>query len=102
MKRRFILAPEAARDLARIWRYLKKESSRETADRVESVIRSKFVYLADFRGAGHWRRDLTSADVRFFSVYSYLIVYRPETKPLEIVCILHGSRDVAGILSERL
>jgi plasmid stabilization system protein ParE len=42
MKRRFAVAPEAARDLARIWRYLKKESSRETADRVESVIRGKF------------------------------------------------------------
>lgn len=101
MKPRYTLAPEAARDLVEIWRYLKKESSQETADRVESVIRSKFVYLADFPGAGHWRRDLTSAEVRFFSVYSYLIVYRPETKPLEIVSILHGSRDVAGVLSER-
>jgi len=45
---------------------------------------------------------LTSAGVRFFSVYSYLIVYRPETKPLQVVTILHGSRDVAGILSEGL
>ncbi len=81
---------------------MKKESSRETADRVESIIRSKFVYLAQFQGAGHWRRDLTSADVRFISVYSYLIVYRPETKPLEVVSILHASRDVAGILSDRL
>jgi hypothetical protein len=26
---------------------------------------------------------------------------RPESKPLEIVSVLHGSRDVAGILSER-
>lgn len=59
MKRRYILAPEAARDLAEIWRYLQKESDRETADRIESVIRSKFVYLADFPGAGHWRQDLT-------------------------------------------
>jgi len=101
MKPRYTLAPEAARDLVEIWRYLKKESGQETADRVESVIRSKFVYLADFPAAGHWRRDLTSAEVRFFSVYSYLIVYRPETKPLEIVSILHGSRDVAGVLTER-
>jgi antitoxin ParD1/3/4/toxin ParE1/3/4 len=101
MKRRYTLAPEAARDLVEIWRYVKKESSQETADRVESVIRSKFAYLAEFPGAGHWRRDLTSAEVRFFSVYSYLIVYRPESRPLEIVSILHGSRDVAGILRER-
>jgi len=29
-------------------------------------------------------------------------VYRPETKPLQIVAILHGHRDVAKILPERL
>ena len=44
MKRRYILAPEAARDLVQIRRYLKKESNQGTADRVESVIRSKIVY----------------------------------------------------------
>jgi plasmid stabilization system protein ParE len=102
MKRRYVLAPEAARDLVQIWRYVKRESGKEAADRVESVIRTKFVYLADFPGAGHWRHDLTSADVRFFSVYSYLIVYRPETKPPQVVSILHGSRDVPGILIERV
>lgn len=101
MNRRFILAPGAVRDLAQIWRYIKKKSSRETADRVESVIRAKFVYLADLPHAGHWRRDLTDAPVRFFSVYSYLIVYRPETTPLQIVAILHGARNVEAILSEQ-
>jgi plasmid stabilization system protein ParE len=40
----------AARDLVGIWRYLRNESSEETADRVESVIRDKFVYLAEFPG----------------------------------------------------
>ncbi len=100
MTRRYLLAPQAARDLVQIWRYVKREVSREAADRVESVIRSKCVYLASFPDAGHWRPDLTSAAVRFFSVYSYLIVYRPETQPIQVVTILHGSRDVAGILSE--
>ena len=47
MKRRYILAPQAARDLVEIWSRLEKESSRDTADRVESVIRGKFAYLAD-------------------------------------------------------
>ena len=102
MKRRFVLAPQAARDLVDIWRYIRKESSEETADRVESVIREKFVYLADFPGGGHSRGDLTDAAVRFFSVYSYLIVYRPDTRPLQIVTILHGSRDVFKLLKKRL
>ena len=102
MKRRYVLAPQAARDLADIWRYIRQESSRETVDRVEAVIRSKFAYLADFPNAGHWRRDLTEAAVRFFSVYSYLIIYRPETKPLQIVSLLHGHRDVPNVLPERM
>lgn len=102
MKRRYVLAPQAARDLVQIWRYIKKESSPETADRVESAIRNKCVYLAEFPNGGHWRRDLTSADVRFLSVFSYLIVYRPETKPIEIVAILHAHRDVAATLTKRV
>jgi hypothetical protein len=40
--------------------------------------------------------------VKFFPVYSYLIVYRPATKPLQIASILHGRRDVAGLLKDRL
>ena len=102
MKQRYIVAPQAARDLIDIWRYLKKESSEETADRVESVIRSKFLFLASFPNAGHWRRDLTAAHVRFLPVYSYLVVYRPETKPLQVVAILHSRRDIAKLLNKRL
>ena len=70
MKRRYVLAPDAAGDLVQIWRYLKKESNQETADRVESVIRGKLISLADFSNAGHLRTDLTSAPVRFIAVYS--------------------------------
>jgi len=71
------------------------------ADRVEAVIKEQIVFLARNPGAGHWRRDLTNEAVRFFPVYSYLIVYRPETKPLQVVAILHGRRDVDGILKKR-
>lgn len=42
MKRRYILAPQAARDLVNIWRHIRKKSSQETANRVESVIRDKY------------------------------------------------------------
>ena len=102
MKPRYVLAPQAARDLVGIWRYIRKERSQETADRMESIIRSKFLYLADFPNARHCRHDLTAAEVRFFSVYSYLIVYRPETKPIQIIAIVHAHRDVAKILVKRL
>lgn len=99
---RYVLAPEAALDLVQIWRYIKKQTSVEIADRVESVIRDKIVFLAGSPGAGHWRKNLTDERVKFFPVYSYLIVYRPDTKPLQVVSILHGRRDVEQILKDRL
>jgi toxin ParE1/3/4 len=102
MKRRYLLAPEAALDLVEIWRYIKKQSSVEMADRVESVIRDRTVFLAANPEAGHWRKNLTDQAVKFFPVYSYLIVYRPETTPLQIVSVLHGRRDMEQLLQDRL
>jgi|ERR1700719_3317720 len=102
MKARFVLAPQAAEDLVGIWRYIKNQSSVAMADHVESVIRDKFAFLSDTPEAGHPRRNLTNEKVKFFPVYSYLIVYRPATKPLQIVAILHGRRDVEQVLQDRL
>ena len=102
MSRRYVLAPEAALDLVQIWRYIKKNASLQMADRIESVIRDKIVYLAERPGRGHWRKDLTNEPLKFFPIYSYLIVYRPETSPLQVVGILHGRRDVEEILKDRL
>jgi antitoxin ParD1/3/4/toxin ParE1/3/4 len=102
MKRRYVLAPEAALDLVQIWRYLKKESSAKIADRVEATIRDQIISLAKSPGIGHWRKDLTDEPVKFFPVYSYLIVYRPDTKPLHVVAILQGRRNVEQILRDRL
>jgi len=81
MSVRYVLAPQAAIDLVEIWRYIKEQSSLAIADRVETAIREKFAFFAQTPGAGHRRKDLTDADVSFFPVYSYLIVYRPETTP---------------------
>ncbi|MGA9528938.1 MAG: type II toxin-antitoxin system RelE/ParE family toxin [Terriglobales bacterium] len=100
MSVRYVLAPEAALDLVQIWRYIKKQSSVKVAGRVESVIRERIVFLARTPGAGHWSKHLTDEPVKFFPVYSYLIVYRPETKPLQVASILHG-RDVERILKSR-
>jgi plasmid stabilization system protein ParE len=44
MSVRYVLAPEAARDLAHIWRYIKQQSSMGMADHVESVIRDKIIF----------------------------------------------------------
>jgi plasmid stabilization system protein ParE len=46
-------------------------------------IRTALNLLASQPGAGHVREDLTSRPVKFLPVYSYLIVYDPEAKPVK-------------------
>ncbi|MDR3720170.1 MAG: type II toxin-antitoxin system RelE/ParE family toxin [Candidatus Acidoferrales bacterium] len=102
MSVRYILAPQAALDVFEIWQYVKEQTSVTIADRVESAIRERMAFLAENPGAGHHRKDLTEADVKFFPVYSYLIVYRPETKQFNRVgrmpriMIVGESRSLVG------
>jgi antitoxin ParD1/3/4/toxin ParE1/3/4 len=49
-------------------------------------------------GMGHFREDLADTRHRFFLVYSYLIVYRFQTKPIQVIRVLHASRDIQEIL----
>lgn len=98
----YVLAPDAASDLFQIWHYLKREASSEVPDRMEAVTRSRMVLLANNPGLGHFRRDLTEKSVKFFRVYLWLIIYRPEPHPLQIASVLHASRDVSKILGRRI
>jgi plasmid stabilization system protein ParE len=50
------------------------------------------------------RQDITALPVRFWTITkfpSYVIVYRPETVPLQVVAILHGKRDLKEVLEKR-
>ena len=47
---------------------------------------------------GHGREDLTDQPVLFWPVGAYSIIYRPETMPLEVVRVLHGSRDIPSLV----
>ena len=55
--------------------------------------------LASRPGIGHLRQDLTPLPVKFWPVFSYLIVYDPAARPLAVVRVFHGRQDVAAILS---
>ena len=92
-----ILSPEARNDLHEIWEFIAVDSI-DAADRVISEIEEACNKLSEMPGLGHQRSDLTDKPLRFWTVRSYLVVYRPERKPLEIVRILSGYRDVTLLL----
>jgi plasmid stabilization system protein ParE len=71
----------------------------ETADRVVTELFRGFYKLAEIPSSGHRRTDLTARKVLFYRIFSYL-VYRPGSDPLQILGVLHGSRNVARILRQ--
>ena len=93
----FILTPRAEQDLGDIWEYIAGDSI-DAADRVLASIEMALQRLADSPGIGHMREDLADRRHRFWLVYSYLIVYRFETNPLQVIRVLHAARDVQSIL----
>lgn len=93
----FVLTRLARRDLVEIWNYLVLESP-NTAERVFARLDAAIKKLARTPGIGHVREDLADRRHRFFLVYSYLIVYRSGTRPLEIIRVLHASRDTRDLL----
>jgi plasmid stabilization system protein ParE len=95
--KRYILTPRAKRDVNDNWDYIASDKI-EAADRVLIALESALVNLAKNPGRGYWREELADQSRRFWLVYSYLIVYRHEAKPLQIVRALHASRDVQGLL----
>ena len=97
MTPRFVFTEEAETQLLKILGYLADESE-SAAVRVRDAIYDSVGKLAERPGIGHTRQDLTDRPVKFWSVYSYLIVYDSESRPLTIVAILHGARDVEQLL----
>jgi toxin ParE1/3/4 len=92
--------PQALGDLVDIWKFKAQDNPTATA-RVEEAIFGACNFLADSPLAGRIRKGLTPLPVRFWVVqpYSnYLIVYDPENRPLRIIRILHGARDLPSLL----
>jgi len=93
----FILSPAARLDLIDIWEFIAHDSI-DAADRVRDEMLEAMRILAAEPGLGHCRKDLADEPLRFWRVYTYLIIYRPESRPLEIVRVLSAYRNVKELL----
>jgi toxin ParE1/3/4 len=100
MASRFIFTEEAETQLLEILDYVADESV-SAAVRVRHAIFDAVGKLAETPGIGHTREDLTDRPLKFWTVYSYLVVYDPESRPLTIVAVLHGARDVEHLLKPK-
>lgn len=95
------VSEEAQNDLFEIWRRI-AEDSVGLANRVEDEFFELFGSLGRMPGQGHSRRDLTLRPVLFFPLYSFLVVYQADVRPIRTMAVLRGKRDLTRILKKRV
>src|SRR5208282_4088341 len=94
------LTLKALDDLDDIWTYIAADSV-DAATRVESAIFQACEGIARHPLLGSKRSEITSLPVRFWVVRrfpNFIVVYRPATRPLEVVAVLHAKRDIERVL----
>ena len=89
------ISAQAQDDLFEIWRRIARDSVKP-ANRIENEFQELFAALGRMPAQGHTRRDLTSRPVLFFPMYSFLIVYQPDARPIRIMAVLRGRRNLKG------
>ncbi|MBY0495045.1 MAG: type II toxin-antitoxin system RelE/ParE family toxin [Cyanobacteria bacterium] len=99
MSQTYRLTERAEADVEAITDFIAADNI-DAAVKVVLALEDAFVLIASRPGIGHSREDLTERPLKFWSVYSYLVVYDPASEPLTIIAVLHGARDVAQILKE--
>jgi toxin ParE1/3/4 len=99
-RRRFVVTPEARQDLIGIWDYVAEESTKR-ADEALARLYDSFIELAQSPGIGHYREDLADRRHRFWTVHPYIIAYRWQTTPLQIIVVVHGARDLKAFFDQR-
>ncbi|HJU53886.1 MAG TPA: type II toxin-antitoxin system RelE/ParE family toxin [Pyrinomonadaceae bacterium] len=85
----------AEEDLRKIWAYV-AEHNREAANKLIKDITGKFALLRDHPHMGRDQSRLL-VHLRSFVVRDYFIFYQPFDDGLEILRVLHGSRDIESI-----
>ncbi len=100
MKLRFLLTPEAKSDLSEILLSV-AEDKPEMAERLRIDIYKEFLNLSRSPGDRSLPPRVHGPPLRFWNFYSYVVCYVWETKPNQIVAIVHGARDLAAFFTAR-
>lgn len=88
---RILKRPEAEKDLEDIWLYIASDNP-DKADKFLDEIEETSHKIAQFTNLGR-NRDELHQGLRSFPAGKYLIFYLPISGGIDIVRILHGTRD---------
>jgi toxin ParE1/3/4 len=91
------ISEQAEADLHHAWEYL-AERNEAAADRLMDDILERARLHAQFPLMGSIREDLGTG-LRSFVVSPYIVIYRPFKDTIEVLRVLHGSRDIPEIMN---
>ncbi len=97
----YLLSVDADFDLDDIWEYIAADNI-DAADRWSGKLLDGFEALGQTPGMGHRREDLTSYPVLWLPRRRVPNTHRAERRPIEIVAVTQGSRDIPGFLRRRI
>ena len=93
---RLLKRPEAETDLEEIWWYIAQDSP-NNADRFLDRIQEVCLSLANFPNMGTSRNELKSG-LRSHTIGNYLVFYFPMENGVDVVRVLHRSRNIETLL----
>ena len=92
---RLLFRPLAEQDLQDIWDYI-AEDSPERGEKLIRDIYSKLGTIAHNPYIGKARPEIEQ-EIRSFPIGRYVVFYDPLPDGIDIIRILHGSRDIENI-----
>lgn len=96
--RRCFFTPEANQDLEEIHDFIAGDSPKRALDFIEHI-EENVQLLAKSPEIGRRREELIPG-IRSFPVGHHIVFYRILKSSLEVLRILHGSRDIPNIFTE--
>jgi toxin ParE1/3/4 len=93
---RILKRPEAQNDLDEIWWFIAQDSP-DNADKFLDRIQDSCLTLADFPKMGVSRNEIKNS-LRSQTIGNYLIFYFPLEDGIDIIRVIHGSRDMERLL----
>lgn len=99
MSGEYELTETAEDDLRGILQYITSQDGLSRAMDALAAFEAAFTAIAQSPGISFRRPHLTGNLIRWKTVFNFLVTYDPDTKPLVIMRIVHGARDLERFFS---
>lgn len=99
---KYRLTQAAVKDIREIVQHIRDvQKSPQNARLVAARLKHQFEVLLEIPRLGHPRSELQDDDALVIEVSGVLVIYDPTIRPLTILRVIHGSRDLHRIRTRK-